>query len=52
MEHHEKEVYFGLYCSTCQYRDESEDNEPCRECLLHPSNEDSHQPINFHERVK
>ncbi len=42
-----KEVYFNEYCSKCKYKDTSEADDPCDECLNNPSNVDSHKPVNF-----
>ena len=42
-----KEVYFDLYCPTCRYRETSEEEDPCRECLTYPSNVESHKPVNW-----
>lgn len=50
MEGHEKEVYFGEYCSKCRHEKEPEDRDPCNDCLNNPSNIDSHKPIRFEAR--
>jgi hypothetical protein len=42
-----KIVYFEKFCNNCQNEKTSESDEPCRECLQHPVNEDSHQPVNY-----
>lgn len=45
-----KFVYFGIYCKSCKYADESEDTEPCAECLAEPVNQYSHKPVKYEER--
>lgn len=47
-----KFVWFGDYCSRCQYKDSSEGEDPCNECLGEPVNLNSHKPINFKEANK
>lgn len=47
-----KEVYFHKYCQLCQYVNRTDAEEPCDECLEHPSNEYSHKPVNFKEKEK
>lgn len=49
MESKEKEVYFWEYCKTCKYYQTYNDQDPCNECLSHPSNENSHKPVNWEE---
>ena len=49
MENKNKEVYFSLYCDQCKYNDKKETDDPCNECLAHPSNEWSHKPMKFKE---
>lgn len=48
----EKEVRFDLYCSICKHAKLGEQDDPCFECLQHPSNIDSHKPVNFKEVEK
>lgn len=48
----EKEVYFDRYCSTCKHYTVDENGDPCDECLTHPSNENSHKPVNYKEDKK
>lgn len=50
MDSHEKEVYFGEYCSKCRHEKEPEDSDVCNDCLNNPSNIDSHKPIRFEAR--
>ena len=45
-----KEVYFGQYCSLCKYKDCSEENDPCDECLSNPVNASSHKPVKYEEK--
>ncbi len=44
-----KEVYFDQYCSKCEYNNETETGEHCKECLNNPVNNFSHKPVNFKE---
>jgi len=46
----DKEVYFDQYCPTCFYNAKKESDDPCDECMEHPSNVDSHKPINWEEK--
>lgn len=41
----DKEVYFHIYCPRCKHGGKEEIEDPCFECLIHPSNEDSHVPV-------
>ena len=45
-----KEVYFQLYCSQCKDKDTPETEDPCNDCLAHPSNQWSHKPLYFKEK--
>lgn len=47
-----KEVYFGQYCQTCEYRDLAEIREPCDECLNNPVNVYSHKPVFYKKKEK
>lgn len=47
-----KEVYFNEYCVKCKYKDISEAEEPCNECLTQPFMVDSHKPLRFKEEQK
>lgn len=47
MEESYKEVYFGEYCKTCEYKDREESDDPCDECLNEPVNLYSHKPVNW-----
>ena len=48
----EKEVYFSLYCHQCKHKDTKDTDEPCNDCLAHPSNAWSHKPVHFEEEEK
>lgn len=41
------EVLFGEYCKTCKYRNYSETDSPCSECLAEPVNLYSHKPVKW-----
>lgn len=45
-----KEVYFDQYCSTCEYAELAEDEEPCFSCLAEPENLYSHKPVRYKEK--
>jgi hypothetical protein len=45
----DKEVYFHEWCKKCKYGPLQEHDDPCEECITHPSNENSHRPVNFKE---
>lgn len=47
-----KEVYFDVYCKSCQYQQLREDEHPCHNCLSTPANIYSHKPINWKEKEK
>lgn len=47
MEETYKEVYFGQYCKSCKWRDKTEEDDPCDECLNNPVNVYSHKPVNY-----
>lgn len=47
---HEKFVNFAGYCPTCKYRDSSEFDEPCHECLANPTNYESMKPVKWEKR--
>lgn len=51
METTTKEVYFSEYCHKCKYSDVHGFDEPCNTCLEHPSNENSHKPVNWKEKT-
>lgn len=41
------EVLFGEYCKTCKYKNYSETDSPCAECLAEPVNLYSHKPVKW-----
>lgn len=41
------EVFFGEYCKTCKYKNYSETDSPCAECIAEPVNLYSHKPIRW-----
>lgn len=41
------EVFFGEYCKTCKYKNYSETDCPCSECIAEPVNLYSHKPIKW-----
>lgn len=45
-----KEVLFGKYCDSCEYKDLDEVKDPCNECLSKPYNTYSHKPVNYKEK--
>ena len=45
----DKEVFFVKYCEICKHKDVPETEDPCNECLEHPSNKGSHKPVNWEE---
>ncbi len=47
MEYPEKFVAFEEYCVSCEFLDHNDAEEPCHECLSHPTNTHSIQPINY-----
>lgn len=48
----EREVLFGDYCSKCVFKDLSESEDPCWDCLQHPVREFSKKPVRFKENKK
>ena len=44
-----KEVYFNEFCPKCKYSDIDETDDPCNECLIHGSNENTHRPVMYVE---
>ena len=44
-----REVYFNIYCNACKHQKLDGAEEPCNDCLSHPSNEDSHKPWRFED---
>lgn len=48
MEGRDKFVDFTTYCQTCTHRDVAESEDPCWECLNHPTQAYSHKPMCYH----
>lgn len=48
----EREILFGDYCSKCVFKDLSESEDPCWDCLQHPVREFSKTPVRFKENKK
>ena len=46
-----KEVHFDKYCTTCMYKENAEDEDPCDECLHNAVNLYSHKPVNWKENA-
>lgn len=47
VDNNSREVAFDKYCTECKYFKTKETDEPCNECLEHPSNEGTSKPVNF-----
>lgn len=47
MEENLKEVRYDLYCHTCVYKNNPEDQEPCHDCLNESSRYFSHKPYHW-----
>ena len=45
-----KIVYYERYCNKCAHEKKKEEEDPCRECLNTPANEDSHRPVKFKKK--
>lgn len=45
-----KEVYFNEYCKLCKNNLVNETEDPCNECLSHPTNTNSHKPVMFEKK--
>lgn len=43
-------VDFEKYCGACKHKKKKEHEQPCRECLEHPTNEYSHKPVRWEEK--
>lgn len=46
----EKEVYFDQYCKSCKHHGLKESKDPCNDCLVEPSNTNSHKPMNYESK--
>ena len=47
MDHDYRIVSFGEYCSKCEYEKKKENEEPCNDCLEHPTNLYTDKPTGF-----
>lgn len=45
-------VDYHTYCPLCKFRDKSESDDPCWDCLQEPVNENSTIPTSFREDKK
>lgn len=45
-----KIVDFHTYCPICKHSEESEQDEPCCDCLDEPTNVDSKKPTKWEEK--
>lgn len=43
-------VNFKKYCDICKHKELVETEDPCNDCLDHPTNLYSEKPINFEEK--
>lgn len=50
-ENHDKFVYFDVYCKQCKYKESSESDDPCWDCLENATNINSHKPTEFVEAM-
>ena len=48
-EMHDKEALYSTYCGKCVYKNVTETEDPCNECLTKGWNEGSHKPVKFEE---
>ena len=44
-----KFVKFNEWCKSCKYKDKSEADDPCYDCMCWPVNVDSTKPVNYEE---
>lgn len=52
MESNDKIVRFDMYCKDCEYEKVIETNDPCNACLTEPVRKDSHQPVNYKDKIE
>lgn len=45
-------VNFKKYCEQCKYKDLDETDDPCNDCLDHPTNLYSEKPLRFEEKER
>lgn len=51
-EPYEHTVEFAYYCPKCKHYDIPGYEEPCNECLEHPTNFETRKPVNYEEKEK
>jgi len=44
------EVRFDKYCSLCKNEKTPEEEDPCRECLNYPVNQQSEKPVKWEDK--
>lgn len=47
MELIDKEVPFDVFCPLCAYKGIDDGDDPCNDCLAHPSNQNTRMPQEF-----
>ena len=47
MDQRDKEVYFDIYCASCKHEKLKDHEDPCNDCLDHPTNTESHKPVRW-----
>lgn len=47
MELIDKEVRFDIFCPLCTYKELDDGDDPCNDCLAHPSNQNTRIPQEF-----
>ena len=50
MENDYKEVFFDLYCKSCEFKDYPVEAEPCCYCIEEPVNVNSHKPVKYKKK--
>ena len=50
MEIIDREVRFDIWCPKCKNKDTKEEDDPCRECLTYPMNQQSEKPVKWEEK--
>lgn len=46
----DKLVAYEIWCKQCKYFENPDAEEPCAECLDHPTNQYSTKPINWRDK--
>lgn len=49
---HEKIVRFDIWCKKCKFKDKSEEDDPCFDCLAETVNFESTKPVKFEEKKR